>query len=562
MIRDKVGGKLAPAARPRRSSFGSIEVSLGHAVLRDVEIRGPLDGDTPLVHIDRIDVDFDPWRSLVGIGAARRGEGRRRAASRCAATRTAATTSRDVIERLRGKDAAGEGAGGSGGAGCAPTSITVTHAQAARRRRGHRRDRAGRRRRRDVDAGRAGRAGCAASRRRRSPRRRPSAATIEITQGVRRAADRSGRGRRDRAVAEARAVGDRRARSIANPTHPGEYVIDLTGGYGGVPGKLWTAKGGLDPRRAHRARSISRPRSSSSTGSRRSSRSRRSSTTRTTSVDTKLHLERRPRRREVRRRVPPARPQRRPPDDRGQGGPRPRPVGQDRRQLRARETRQLELTRGDFVARDVPFSITGSASAPRRDPTGEAARRSRSPQAPASRRQRADASGPGGLQVAEAAPRDPADRLPARARTRSRSRWRRTWRATRCAACSTPTSSSTIDWADLDATRARRPRRDQALPGRRRAGRLAEAAQGGVRALRRGRAGRVDVVRRRAEPTTTSCRSIRHLAVPHQVDHDDRGLGVLPAPRLHHVSEFRTALVNNLKAGKFRTARRRSRCRW
>jgi hypothetical protein len=34
---------------------------------------------------------------------------------------------------------------------------------------------------------------------------------------------------------------------VANPKHAGEYVIDLAGGYGGVPGRLWTARGGLDP---------------------------------------------------------------------------------------------------------------------------------------------------------------------------------------------------------------------------------------------------------------------------------------------------------------------------
>src|SRR5690242_1039094 len=73
MIRSKVGGKLSTKLG-REVHFGSIDVSLGHAVMRDIDIRGPLDGDTPLVHIDRIDADFDPWRSLVGsvrVGAAK-----------------------------------------------------------------------------------------------------------------------------------------------------------------------------------------------------------------------------------------------------------------------------------------------------------------------------------------------------------------------------------------------------------------------------------------------------------------------------------------------------------
>src|SRR5574338_356805 len=63
MIRDKVGGKLA-GKLGRTVTFGDIDVSLGHAVLRDLEVRGPLDGQAPLVHVDRIDVDFDAWASL------------------------------------------------------------------------------------------------------------------------------------------------------------------------------------------------------------------------------------------------------------------------------------------------------------------------------------------------------------------------------------------------------------------------------------------------------------------------------------------------------------------
>src|SRR5690242_20615737 len=65
MVRTKVGGKLA-ARLGRDVSMGKISVHLGHATIYDLAIRGPLDGDTPLVHVDRIDVDFDAWKSLVG----------------------------------------------------------------------------------------------------------------------------------------------------------------------------------------------------------------------------------------------------------------------------------------------------------------------------------------------------------------------------------------------------------------------------------------------------------------------------------------------------------------
>src|SRR5438067_6764420 len=65
MVRTRVGERLAKKLG-RDVTFGSVHVRFGHAVLRDIDIRGPRDGDTPLVHMDRIDVDFDAWASLVG----------------------------------------------------------------------------------------------------------------------------------------------------------------------------------------------------------------------------------------------------------------------------------------------------------------------------------------------------------------------------------------------------------------------------------------------------------------------------------------------------------------
>src|SRR5258706_14968601 len=56
-IREKLAAKVEQKLG-RSTTVGAIEVSLGHAVIRDVEIRGPHDGELPLVHIDQIDVDF------------------------------------------------------------------------------------------------------------------------------------------------------------------------------------------------------------------------------------------------------------------------------------------------------------------------------------------------------------------------------------------------------------------------------------------------------------------------------------------------------------------------
>ncbi|MBC7974958.1 MAG: hypothetical protein H7138_08225, partial [Myxococcales bacterium] len=122
VIRTKVGAKLA-AKLGRDVRFGSIEVAIGHAVLRDVEIRGPHDADTPLVHIDQVDVSFDGWRALIGtviLGPARL-DGVLVTLHRGA---DGQDNVRDLIDRVRGDGGAASGAAGS--SGMRPSSISVT----------------------------------------------------------------------------------------------------------------------------------------------------------------------------------------------------------------------------------------------------------------------------------------------------------------------------------------------------------------------------------------------------------------------------------------------------
>src|SRR5687768_5943040 len=57
MVRSKVTPKLE-AKLGRKVTIGDVDISLGHAVLRDVVIRGPNDGAAPMVKIDRVDVEF------------------------------------------------------------------------------------------------------------------------------------------------------------------------------------------------------------------------------------------------------------------------------------------------------------------------------------------------------------------------------------------------------------------------------------------------------------------------------------------------------------------------
>src|SRR5262245_38563372 len=123
MIRDKLSEKVE-SRLAREVRVGSIDVSLGHAELRDLQIRGPNDGDTPLVHIDRMEVDFDPWRSLVG--SVRLGPARIDGVS-VTLRRGADGTDNvsDALEPLRAGSRAGAGAGG----GVMPTEITVSRAR-------------------------------------------------------------------------------------------------------------------------------------------------------------------------------------------------------------------------------------------------------------------------------------------------------------------------------------------------------------------------------------------------------------------------------------------------
>jgi hypothetical protein len=241
MIRTKLGGKLA-ARLGRDVRFGAIEVALGHAVLRGVEVRGPLDGDTPLVHIDQIDVDFDAWRSLVGtveLGAAKL-DGVLVTIHRDA---DGQDNVRDVVERLHGQ-VAGGGASPSG-LPVRPTSVTVTHGKLFAN---------------DEQTGATGLIADADARwtseglkvhargvtatTLNAPRASAARIDVEKVTGATPIVSIEGG---ELALWPKLALSGIEGKVVANPKHAGEYVIDLAGGYGGVPGRLWTAKGGLDP---------------------------------------------------------------------------------------------------------------------------------------------------------------------------------------------------------------------------------------------------------------------------------------------------------------------------
>src|SRR5215813_7518955 len=63
-IRSKVVPKLERRLG-RTVTIGSIDIRYGHATLRDLAVVGPHDSKRPMVHVDRVDVDFAFWPSLV-----------------------------------------------------------------------------------------------------------------------------------------------------------------------------------------------------------------------------------------------------------------------------------------------------------------------------------------------------------------------------------------------------------------------------------------------------------------------------------------------------------------
>lgn len=355
MIRTKVAAKLA-AKLGRDVRFGAIEVVIGRAVIRDVEIRGPFDGDTPLVHIDRIEIEFDGWRALTGaviLGRAQL-DGVLVTIHRGA---DGQDNIRDLIDRLRGKQ--GSEAGGSGA--MRPTSIAVTHGKLLAN---------------DELTGATGLVGDADAT--WTPARleahargvtattlnapRASAAKIDVvkTPGATPIVSLEGG---EISLWPKLALSGIDGKVVANPKHPRQYLIDLAGGYGGVPGRLWTAKGDLDPDALTAVLDLEAAKFQLDRLAPILAHSAVVDYA-ATSIDTALHV------------------------DVDRGGAKflgnfhltglnvghPMIAEQEVHDLDFsgqiagsfdRAARKLELTQGDFVVRNVPFSLTGVVSAPR-----------------------------------------------------------------------------------------------------------------------------------------------------------------------------------------------------
>jgi len=236
-VTERLGDKLGREVR-----IGAIDVSIGHAVLHDLEIRGPNDGDTPLVHLKRIEVAFEPWRSLVGsvrLGIAsvdgvtvnmRRDD-------------TGRDNVRDIIDRLGAEPSVG---GQTSEGGLRPTSMTITGIKVLAN---------------DAVTGTTALVGGGTATWHpgelvaqiknvtattiNAPK--AAAAMIEIKKQTGQPPSITVEGG-ELSIWPKLALSGIGGTIVATPNTPGEYTLDLSGGYGGVPGKLWTAKGAIDPR--------------------------------------------------------------------------------------------------------------------------------------------------------------------------------------------------------------------------------------------------------------------------------------------------------------------------
>ena len=367
MIRDKVGARLAEKLG-REITFGSIDVSLGHATLRDVEVRGPRDGDQPLVRIARVEVDFDAWRSLVGsvrvgdatldgvaITVRRDGAGR--------------DNVRDLVDRMRGVGRDNADSGGRATRGYLPASmivrgvrvladdaITGTTVQVG-----------------DGDA--TWRPGELVARGRAITATTPGApkagaAAVEVTKRTGATPVFTVEGG-ELELYPRLALSGIGGRVVADAARRGDYVIDLAGGYGGVPGDLWTAKGSFDTRALAAAIDLEAAKFQLD---RLAPLLERTPVVdyAGTSVDTKLRLEVDPSGARFAGQL----------HLRGLNVGHPMIADKDVHDLDLsakitgtfdRATRRLALDQGDFVARDIPFSVTGAVARPGADFDPEAA---------------------------------------------------------------------------------------------------------------------------------------------------------------------------------------------
>jgi hypothetical protein len=361
MIRDKVGARLE-AKLGRKVTFGDIDVSLGHAVLRDVQVRGPLDGNAPLVHVERVDVEFDTWASFIGkvkVGEAKV-DGVMVSVRRDNYGRD---NVRDILDRLEADKAKSGGSGGGGLGRMRPTKLTVKRARMLA-------DDAMTGTTAVVSDGDATwtEGGIVAHARQLSattpgaPKASIKAIELRKMNGVSPIVTIDGG---EIALWPQLALSGIGGKIVEDPKQKGHFILDFAGGYGGVPGRLWTANGGFDPRAGKASIDLVAAKFKLE---RLAPILEKSPVVdyKSTSIDAKLHVAVDPKGAQFEGDLTLT----------GLNVGHPMIADKEVHDLDLsakiaggydRASRTLQLTRGDFVARDLPFSLTGMVVSPRRD---------------------------------------------------------------------------------------------------------------------------------------------------------------------------------------------------
>jgi hypothetical protein len=245
VVRSKVLPRVE-ARIDRNVTAGDVDVGRGRAVLRDVVVTGPNDGERALARIERVTIDFDFWASLRGDARIHEVaiEGLEGVAVRNADD---SDNFRDLVDRLRAR---GGGEGGEGGAGgLRPEVLVVTGGSLAFG---------------DAATGATMAAGGLSLRAERGGRVEVAVSDVALDAGFgpKARADRVSIGADMRAPVDSarlEVAGGRVdlwqgmsltgiAGSIARGDGGGgRLAVDLAGGYGGVEGRLWQAEGWIDP---------------------------------------------------------------------------------------------------------------------------------------------------------------------------------------------------------------------------------------------------------------------------------------------------------------------------
>jgi hypothetical protein len=218
-----------------------IDVSLGHATIRGLDVRSPVDGAAPLAHLDRIDVDFATGASF--LARARVGTVAIHGGTLAVHRAVDGRTNLDLLRERFGHGPHGVDRGGGGLGSLRPRSIDVDGIAVVAD------DATG-----ELRGGATSVSVHVAGEHRELVIERPHVETVLGPRaGAARVKVRERGGRREVEISGGEAIPWKDMAltgitgTLAEGSQPGHLQVSLAGGYGGVEAGLWTAHGWIDP---------------------------------------------------------------------------------------------------------------------------------------------------------------------------------------------------------------------------------------------------------------------------------------------------------------------------